>query len=85
MAIPLCAIESAATPFGRGLFRYAQFGHSLYADVHPNFVNVPVAWRHSATYGLMCEYEMPPKVLRFLNALVDTFRGENVERERRMP
>ena len=58
--------------------------YPVWEDVHPNFVNVPVAWRHSATYGLMCEYEMPPKVLRFLNALVDTFRGENVERERRM-
>ena len=57
----------------------------LNAKVREHFVNVPVAWRHSATYGLMCEYEMPPKVLRFLNALVDTFRGENVERERRMP
>ena len=58
--------------------------YPVWEDVHPSFVNVPVAWRHSATYGLMCEYEMPPKVLRFLNALVDTFRGENVERERRM-
>ena len=44
MAIPLCAIESASTPFGRGLFRYAQFGHSLYADMHPNFPRMDIPY-----------------------------------------
>ena len=44
IAITLCAIESASTPFGRGLFRYAQFGHSLYADVHPNFVRLDIPY-----------------------------------------
>lgn len=41
-------------PFGRGLFRYAQFGHSLYADVHPNFprMDIPYCTNHPAyDYG----------------------------------
>ena len=48
MAIPLCAIKSASTPFGRGLFRYAQFGHSLYADMHPTFprLDIPYCTNH---------------------------------------
>ena len=35
--------------FGRGLFRYAPFGHSLYADMHPNFVrmDIPYATNHT--------------------------------------
>ena len=44
MAMFACAIESASTPFGRGLFRYAQFGHSLYADVHPNFPRMDIPY-----------------------------------------
>lgn len=46
IAIPLCAEPTAGgtTPFGRGLFRYAQFGHSLYADMHPNFVRLDIPY-----------------------------------------
>ena len=33
-----------ASPFARGLFRYAQFGHSLYADMHPNFVRMDIPY-----------------------------------------
>ena len=44
------------TAFGEGLFRYSPFGHSLYADEHPNLVRMDVAytqmhpiydWEHS--------------------------------------
>ena len=52
MAIPLCA-ESTSVK-GRGFFRYAQFGHSLYADMHPNFVrmDIPYCTNHPAyDYG----------------------------------
>ena len=41
MAVTLCA---GSTSFGRGLFRYAQFGHSLYADMHPNFVRLDIPY-----------------------------------------
>lgn len=59
-AITLCAESSpvsndglsrnGSTPFGRGLFRYAPFGHSLYADVHPNFprIDFPYATNNPA-------------------------------------
>lgn len=42
MAITLCA-ESTSL-IGRGFFRYAQFGHSLYADMHPNFPRMDVPY-----------------------------------------
>lgn len=44
MLIMLGAISLSAesTSFGRGLFRYAPFGHSLYADVHPNFPRMDI-------------------------------------------
>ena len=29
---------------GRGFFRYAPFGHSLYADMHPNFVRLDIPY-----------------------------------------
>lgn len=35
---------SSVGPFGRGLFRYAPFGHSLYADMHPNFVRFDIPY-----------------------------------------
>lgn len=50
------AIHAESTPFGEGLFRYSPFGHSLYADEHPNFVRLDFAystmypiydWEHS--------------------------------------
>lgn len=31
------------TEFAKGVFRYAPYGHSLLADVHPNFVRLDVA------------------------------------------
>ena len=37
-------LSAESTPFGRGLFRYAQFGHSLYADMHPNFVRMDIPY-----------------------------------------
>ena len=37
-------LSAESTPFGRGLFRYAQFGHSLYADMHPNFVRFDIPY-----------------------------------------
>ena len=36
--------SDSISPFGRGLFRYAPFGHSLYADVHPNLVRLDVPY-----------------------------------------
>ena len=41
-------VRAEGTPFGHGVFRYAQFGHSLYADMHPNFVrmDIPYATNH---------------------------------------
>ena len=36
--------SSGATPAGHGFFRYAQFGHSLYADMHPNFVRLDIPY-----------------------------------------
>jgi len=36
-ALITITLSAESTSFGRGLFRYAPFGHSLYADVHPNF------------------------------------------------
>ena len=56
--------------------------YPVWEDVHPDFVNVPVAWKHSSTYGLMCAHEMPPKVLRFLETLIDTFSSSNTRRSR---
>ena len=43
-------LSAESTHFTRGLFRYAPYGHSLYADVHPNFprVEFPFATNHSA-------------------------------------
>lgn len=55
--------------------------YSVWEDVHPDFVNIPVAWRHSSTYGLMCARDMPPKVVRFLEALVGTLSREDVFHE----
>ncbi len=40
-------------PFGRGLFRYAQFGHSLYADMHPNFPRLDIPY---ATNNAVYDY-----------------------------
>jgi len=42
-------LSAEPTSFGRGLFRYSPFGHSLYADVHPNFVrmDIPYATNHA--------------------------------------
>ena len=37
-------LSAESTPFGRGLFRYAPFGHSLYADMHPNFVRMDIPY-----------------------------------------
>ena len=36
------SLSAESTSFGRGLFRYAPFGHSLYADVHPNFPRMDI-------------------------------------------
>ena len=54
--------------------------YPVWEDVHPDFVNIPVAWGHSSTYGLMCAHEMPPKVLRFLETLINTLSGDNTRR-----
>ena len=42
--IALLPLRAEGTPFGKGLFRYAQFGHSLYADMHPNFVRMDIPY-----------------------------------------
>ena len=34
----------STTVKGRGFFRYAPFGHSLYADMHPNFVRLDIPY-----------------------------------------
>ena len=39
----LCAAQS--TPFGKGVFRYAPYGHSLLADEHPYFVRFDAGWQ----------------------------------------
>ncbi|MBQ3717736.1 MAG: hypothetical protein II901_05050 [Paludibacteraceae bacterium] len=41
-AISLSAESTAIR--GRGFFRYAPFGHSLYADMHPNFVRMDIPY-----------------------------------------
>lgn len=52
----VCGVQAENTPFGKGLFRYSPFGHSLYADEHPNFLRMDVPyttmypeydWEHS--------------------------------------
>ena len=62
MAMFACAIESASTPFGRGLFRYPQFGHSLYSDMHPNFprMDIPYCTNHPAY-----DYSAHPEAYRW--------------------
>lgn len=56
MLFIVSTLSAAHTAFGNGLFRYSPFGHSLYADEHPNFVRMDVAytkmypvydWEHS--------------------------------------
>ena len=56
MLFIVSTLSAAHTAFGDGLFRYSPFGHSLYADEHPNFVRMDVAytkmypvydWEHS--------------------------------------
>ncbi|MBO7458324.1 MAG: hypothetical protein J6T80_03620 [Paludibacteraceae bacterium] len=52
----LMAVSLSAEPtsvFGRGLFRYAQFGHSLYADMHPNFPRMDIPY---ATNNAVYDY-----------------------------
>lgn len=44
VTLSLFATENASTPFGKGVFRYSPFGHSLYADVHPNTVRLDVPY-----------------------------------------
>ena len=44
IALWAMTLSAESTPFGRGLFRYAQFGHSLYADMHPNFVRMDIPY-----------------------------------------
>lgn len=41
MAMTLCG---ETTPSGHGLFRFAPFGQSLYADLHPNFVRLDIPY-----------------------------------------
>ena len=36
--------RTSTTRFGEGLFRYAEWGHSLYADEHPNFVRMDIPY-----------------------------------------
>lgn len=62
-------LSAESTSFGRGLFRYAQFGHSLCADVHPNFVriDIPYATNQQAYHW---GWENDPKAYRWhLNGL----------------
>ena len=40
--VAMLPLRAEGTPFGRGVFRYAQFGQSLYADMHPNFVRMDI-------------------------------------------
>lgn len=35
---------TGSTSFGAGLFRYSPWGHSLYADEHPNFVRMDIPY-----------------------------------------
>jgi len=44
LALMTISLSAESTPFGRGLFRYAPFGHSLYADMHPNFVRFDIPY-----------------------------------------
>ena len=41
--------SESASPFARGLFRYSAFGHSLYADMHPNFVRMDIPYATNQT------------------------------------
>ncbi len=43
-ALVAMTLSAESTPFGRGLFRYSPFGHSLYADMHPNFVRMDIPY-----------------------------------------
>lgn len=56
LAAVITTAQAASTDFGKGLFRYSPFGHSLYADEHPNFVRMDIPytriypiydWEHS--------------------------------------
>lgn len=40
--VAMLPLRAEGTPFGRGVFHYAQFGQSLYADMHPNFVRMDI-------------------------------------------
>ena len=37
-------LSAESTPAGRGFFRFAPFGQSLYADMHPNFVRMDIPY-----------------------------------------
>ena len=65
----LDSLRYSRTSAGRGFFRYPQFGHSLCADVHPNFVrmDVPIATNQQAYHW---GWENDPRSYRWqLNGL----------------
>lgn len=48
------SLSAQGTSFREGLFRYAPFGHSLLADMHPDFVRLDMQWNtnhHSYDWG----------------------------------
>ena len=42
LCLGIVSASAESTRFGEGLFRYAEWGHSLYADEHPNFVRMDI-------------------------------------------
>ena len=48
LALAAVTLSAESTPAGCGFFRFAPFGQSLYADMHPNFVrmDIPYATNH---------------------------------------
>ena len=44
LCLGIVSASAESTRFGEGLFRYAEWGHSLYADEHPNFVRMDIPY-----------------------------------------
>ena len=44
LCMGIVSVSAESTRFGEGLFRCAEWGHSLYADEHPNFVRMDIPY-----------------------------------------
>lgn len=61
----ICCSYAEGTKIGQGWFRYAQFGHSTYADVHPFNVRIDIA---ESSNKPIIDYDRTGKSFRLLTA-----------------